>query len=185
MPIALTNPETQETIEAPTFSEWEKTLRRPADAKDVARFAKITTAQMARAGVDGEEDIQGLYNGLYQSAVKRSIVPGQDPENEFKSIFDQDHRDETKDFDLVADQLEADQRIDDATKVRAAAESLRTGSAPLDLEDVKSSYLTPENLQAARIKYAKDNGLPFIDYKTTDGRRVRQPERSARPGVDL
>lgn len=169
MPIALTNPETQETFEAPTFSEWEQTLGRPANAKDVARFAKITTAQMSRAGVDSEEEINGLYNSLYSAAAKRQIVPGTDPENEFKSIFDQDHRDDTQDFDLVADQLEADQRIDDATKVRSAAESLRAGLEVPDLEDIRTGLLNPETVQAARIKYARDNGLPFIDYKMTDG----------------
>jgi hypothetical protein len=158
------------------FADWETERQKSVtSAADLVEYVGYAAPALVAEGHNPDEVYGELYQSMYKLGRKRGLFTGKDQaaaQQEFESFTQLPLADPTKDFELLANDFEGQERIEDATRLRSLAESLRAGSADqAELDEVKTTLATASNIQAARINYARDNNLSFIDYPTSDDKR--------------
>ena len=164
-------------VEVLSLTEWSEKNQRELNEDTLNQYAGYATGQLLRAGQSRESFENDLYGGLYQKGQEAGIFQPQSDEEanqQFQNFTSKPFVNDALDLDLVSKSL-LDTDPEQAAKVADVYQRVSSGQADpnldLDLEDVKTNIATPDRIQQARIDYAKERGLAFIDYPTGDGKR--------------
>jgi len=171
-----------------TLSEWEAKQEKPAQSiEDLGGFLNYVTGTLTKAGQDPEETYGKVQQNLFKTAVNRGFIeaPAQeDPEapaklqKAFEGFSSRISEDQLRDYSLVANSLKDTDPdaaatfqtyYDRASEDRKANRlTISTPEEETKLEELKSKYLTLDQIRDARIQIAKESGLSFVDYRADD-----------------
>lgn len=182
MPQYTQDPEGK-SVELLNLPEWEiKNSKEVKTSDDLSEYRNYATTRLLESGQKPEDFNEGLNQTLFKSGLEKGIFQAPDqnlPEEEQNRVLNDNFLgfansksvDPLKDFELVANNLrstdpESAARIESVyTKaLDQKTKGIQEPGFETEFEDVKNNFITPDRVQAARIQYAKDNKLSFIDY---------------------
>jgi hypothetical protein len=165
-------------VEVLSLTEWSGKNQKELSENTLNQYAGYATGQLLRAGKSPDEFQNNLYSGLFRKGVQEGVFQPQDEEQTkqlFENFANKPFVDEATDLDLVSKSL---LNVDSEQAARAADvyQRLQSGqqdpNLDTDLADVRANVATVDKVQQARIDFAKERGLAFIDYPTGEpGRR--------------
>ena len=165
-------------VEVLSLTEWSGKNQKELSENTLNQYAGYATGQLLRAGKSPNEFQNNLYSGLFRKGVQEGVFQPQDEEQTkqlFENFANKPFVDEATDLDLVSKSL---LNVDSEQAARAADvyQRLQSGqqdpNLDTDLADVRANVATVDKVQQARIDFAKERGLAFIDYPTGEpGRR--------------
>ena len=171
-----------------TLPEWEAKQGKPIqDLEGFGGFLNYATGALSKAGQDPEETYGKVQQNLFRVAVDRGLIEAPDQEDPeapaklqkaFEGFSNRVSEDRLRDYSLVANSLKDTDPDASATLqsyYERASEDRKanriTTLAPdeeSNLEELKSKYLTLDQVRDARIQTAKENGLAYVDYRADD-----------------
>lgn len=165
-------------VELLNLTEWSDKNQKELNEDTLNQYAGYATGQFLRAGQKPEDFQDKLYSGLFQKGQQVGVFQPQDEAQTtqlFENFANKPLTDDAEDLDLVSKSLLSTDP-EQAARVADVYQRVKSGqpdpNLELDLEDVRKNIATPDRVQAARIGYAKERGLGFIDYPTDEpGRR--------------
>ena len=175
-------------VELLNLTEWSDKNQKDLNEDTLNQYAGYATGQFLRAGQKPEDFQDKLYSGLFQKGQQAGVFQPQDEAQTtqlFESFANKPLTDDAADLDLVSKSL-LNTDPEQAARVADVYQRVKSGqpdpNLELDLEDVKKNIATPDRIQEARISYAKERGLGFIDYPTDEpGRRDVWVNNQANP----
>ena len=170
------------------LTEWSDKNQKDLNEDTLNQYAGYATGQFLRAGQKPEDFQDKLYSSLFQKGQQAGVFQPQDEAQTtqlFESFANKPLTDDAADLDLVSKSL-LNTDPEQAARVADVYKRVKSGqpdpNLELDLEDVRKNIATPDRVQAARIGYAKERGLGFIDYPTDEpGRRDVWVNNQAKP----
>ena len=165
-------------VEFLNLTEWSGKNNKELNEDTLTEYAGYATGQMLRVGKKPEEFQNSLYSGLFERGMREGVFQPQDEQQTtqlFESFANKPFVNDTTDLDLVSKDL-VSVDSEQAAKAADVYQRLQSGqqdpSLDTDLEDVRANVATLDKVQQARINFAKERGLAFIDYPTNEpGRR--------------
>ena len=165
-------------VELLNLTEWSGKNNKELNEDTLTEYAGYATGQMLRAGQKPEEFQNSLYSGLFERGMREGVFQPQDEQQTtqlFESFANKPFVNDATDLDLVSKDL-VSVDSEQAAKAADVYQRLQSGqqdpSLDTDLEDVRANVATLDKVQQARINFAKERGLAFIDYPTNEpGRR--------------
>jgi len=181
-------------IELLDLPEWgSKNNRKLDNVKDLSDYKNYATTNFLRSGQKPDQFSQSLNETLFNEGRERGIFQAPDaalPEPEqltklneqFSSFANSDRVDSTKDLDLVVNSLpEEDPLKTKGQEYLDRFNAQRTSGlkdTTLDIlgSEVKDIF-SADRIQDARIQYAKDKNLSFMDFPTVNEAGQVDPQR--------
>lgn len=165
-------------VELLNLTEWSGKNNKELNEDTLTEYAGYATGQMLRAGKKPDEFQNQLYSGLFERGMREGVFQPQDEQQTtqlFESFANKPFVNDATDLDLVSKDL-VSVDSEQAAKAADVYQRLQSGqqdpSLDTDLEDVRANVATLDKVQQARINFAKERGLAFIDYPTNEpGRR--------------
>jgi hypothetical protein len=159
-------------VEVLSLTEWSDKNQKELSEDTLNQYAGYATGQLLRSGQKPDEFQNSLYSGLFNKGVQAGVFQPQDEQQKtqlFESFANKSFVDDASDLDLVSKSL-LNTDPEQAARVADVYQRVKSGqpdpNLELDLEDVRKNIATPDVIQQARIGYAKERGLGFIDYPT-------------------
>jgi len=161
-------------VELLNLTEWSDKNQKELNEDTLNQYAGYATGQFLRAGQKPEDFQDKLYSRLFQKGQQAGVFQPQDEAQTtqlFESFANKPLTDDAADLDLVSKSL-LNTDPEKAARVADIYQRVKSGqpdpNLELDLEDVRKNIATPDVIQEARIGYAKERGLGFIDYPTSE-----------------
>jgi len=159
-------------VELLNLTEWSDKNQKELNEDTLNQYAGYATGQFLRTGQKPEDFQDKLYSRLFQKGQQAGVFQPQDEAQTtqlFESFANKPLTDDAADLDLVSKSL-LNTEPEKAARVADVYQRVKSGqpdpNLELDLEDVRKNIATPDVIQQARIGYAKERGLGFIDYPT-------------------
>ena len=183
------NADPEDQVDIQTSQEWalenNEDLTKPSA---LAKFSNYLSAGYAQTDLPDDQISSLMSNGIFNIGVKSGAItvdPAASQEDriasandQLKAIYALPKTDAFGDLNLLADKLsknDQDQEsrtvYDFMDKAKAEGATSLSGLTPELQQEYDSSVkplATVAEIQAARIDYAKDNNLPYIDYTLND-----------------
>jgi hypothetical protein len=161
-------------VELLNLTEWSDKNQKELNEDTLNQYAGYATGQFLRSGQKPEDFQDKLYSRLFQKGQQAGVFQPQDEAQTtqlFESFANKPLTDDAADLDLVSKSL-LNTDPEQAARVADVYQRVKSGqpdpNLELDLEDVRKNIATPDRIQEARIGYAKERGLGFIDYPTSE-----------------
>jgi hypothetical protein len=161
-------------VEVLSLTEWSDKNQKELSEDTLNQYAGYATGQLLRSGQKPDEFQNSLYSGLFNKGVQAGVFQPQDEQQKtqlFESFANKSFVDDASDLDLVSKSL-LNTEPEKAARAADVYQRVKSGqpdpNLELDLEDVRKNIATPDVIQQARIGYAKERGLGFIDYPTSE-----------------